>query len=293
MQIVNAHIVAVALPTTSMGDGRQVATSAGFLDLSVSGGSVAFTTSDGASTATITTANVQTCKGYVHIIDSVLLSADMVTAGSAAATVPATATPTTGAPTAATPTTETPATVPGTAVSAPIVPGPTVAVTNPLITLTRGDDGTYAVCEGRWAPKMFTGPEPCGIRVRSTGVVNLGSQFGGDDGYFTADASDGLDDGCFKASVASMFQRKLCATSKVEGGIKCMAEADGSDCVCIAPFGQPEILEKNRKWDGNVDINRFLKILQSRSKVEEGGDRQENLEKAEETLMDILTVVDC
>ena len=300
MQILNMHISTAAVPTTSMGDGRQLATIAGFLNVTASGGSVTFTTSDGASSGTVTTGNVQTCMGYVHIIDSVLASADLLgsASGPASAEAPASATATTGTgtttPGTTTPGTTTPGTTtPVTTTPVTIVPGETVAVKNPLVTLTRNEEGKYAVCAGRWAPKEFTGPEPCGIRVRTTGVVDLGSQFGGDNGYFSIDASDGLDDGCFKASIAAMFQQKLCATSKVTGGTKCIAEADGTDCVCIAPFGEPEVLELNRKWDGNVDINRFLKILQSRSKIEESGDRQENLEKAEATLMDILTVMDC
>lgn len=289
--ILNLHMIPIPVPAASFSDGATIATLAGFLDVSVSDGLVSFTTPDGTASATVTQADIKTCKGYVHIIDSVLIPADLLSDSPVTTLPPGAFGPSSAAPIAAPPVDVLPIGV--APVGAPAAP---INTTSPLGIhangVTRAEDGTYTVCAGRWAPKQFQGPEPCGIRVRSTGVVNVGSEFGGVNGVFSAEASDGEDNSCFKESLARMFGQKLCAFNAVSGGIACLPEADGSLCVCLAPFGQPYVKENNRKWEGNIGFDRFLKILRSRAKLE-AGDVDGNKFKLELTLQKLLKAETC
>lgn len=295
VQILQLHVVTSSVSAASLVDGAYLPTvTGGFLNVSLSEGSASFVTADGASNATVIGADLKSCKGYVHVIDNILLTDELKAGlgplGSGNTTVPGETTVPGG---------NTTVTVPGN--TTVVNPGnttlpPAVPPTGPDLNVTRGEDGKYTVCSGRWAPQKFQGPEPCGIRVRSTGVVNIGTQYAGDNGYFSIDAADGLDDPCFKASLAAMFGQTLCQFKDVEGGVECLAEADGSNCICLAPLGKPAVKENNRKWDGNIDFNRFLKILRSRANLEDSSSAatlSENKAKTELGLQDILNIVNC
>lgn len=316
MQILTRHLLPTTMPAASLTDATQVTTAGeNDLDVSVGDGIVTFSTADG-TVGTVTTADLETCSSFVHIIDSVLLLPEDVVASDldaqsvvldvdAQPVAPGEAV--TGQSVAPEPAVLNPGVVPVTPGPAgPVLPenGPAGPFSGPAALaphvdgVTGGPDGTYSVCSGRWAPEEFSGPEPCGIRVRSTGVINIGSQFGGSQGFFSEDAGDGQDeDTCFKASLAAMFGQKLCNFSRLDGGIQCQEQLDGSLCICLAPFGQPDLkLPNNRKWRGNIEFNTFLKILQSRSEIDAATDSAGvagNKVMVERTLMDMLTVTDC
>jgi hypothetical protein len=160
MQVLNRHVIPVALPAASLENGRQVATvTGGFLNVTVSEGTVSFTTSDGASTARVIEPDIEMCNGYIHIIDTILLPGDRPLNGTL---VPDGAVlDANGSEAAAAPVQVTEGGLP-----APLIPH--------VSGITPNENDVYSVCSGRWAPLEFSGPEPCGIRVRPSGVVNVG-----------------------------------------------------------------------------------------------------------------------
>lgn len=258
MQILNLHVSPEPVAAASLTDGANLNIATGDdLNVTVSDGRITFTTPDGVSNATVTTADIMTCKSYVHIIDSVLLTGGLVSPESAHADG-----------------------------------------------ITRGVDGKYAVCSGQWGE--MAGPAACGISVSNNGTVEVGEFFGGFNGYFSEEAGDGEDEGCFKQSIAEIFSQPLCKFEQAIGGqtdvIECLPPADGKVCVCLAPFGQRITDEQSgRNWPGNIGFNSFLQRLRSRARpikhdfieFADNGGRMENQLKVEETLTGMLSVTDC
>lgn len=76
MQILLLHVLEGGLPAAALTDGMKVETHIpdGNLTVGVAASTVTFTAPYGGSTATVVTADVETCNGnIVHVIDTVLV----------------------------------------------------------------------------------------------------------------------------------------------------------------------------------------------------------------------------
>ena len=74
MQVVAALVIEGAIKAADLKDGQSVTTTGGVeLTVSVADGTVIFATADGATSATVVTADIMSCKGVVHVISGVLI----------------------------------------------------------------------------------------------------------------------------------------------------------------------------------------------------------------------------
>ena len=98
MQVVGLHVIQGAFKAADLSDGQTVTTIGGAtLTVSLSDGSVSFSAGD--STVTVLTADLMSCSGVLHIVDTVLTPG----AGIPDAGIPDEGTPDEGAPDAGTP----------------------------------------------------------------------------------------------------------------------------------------------------------------------------------------------
>lgn len=319
LQMLKLHVIPGIAPASLLKHGEQLSTLAGVpVTVTEAGSNTKFSVVTGGSVAAVTTPDILSCKGVVHIIDTVLKPPKKLPpqAAAPAETTPAAAAETPSAAAAETPSAAAAETPPAAAAETPpVVTTTPVGRPNHSSGVKPGPDGKWSVCYGNFG--KLTGTNACGVRVRVNGQVTIGEYFGGFDGYFSLDPSDAHEN-CFNRAVARMFEQQFCEYTEVplfedldmdgknDTNIECQLPADGSLCVCQAnTYGEPAIKgQRGNKWPGNQGVSAFLKLLRDNAapvnydypgdiEVADNGGRQENQRKVEEAFTALVNVVNC
>lgn len=159
VQILKLHVIPGIAPQNLIKHGEKLSTVAGVPVTVVEGGANT-KISAGVAVAAVITADVLSCKGVVHIIDTVLVAPKMFVPPTVA-TSPAAA-----APQAV-----------GATEPEPVAPVPAPVSTPPLGRpnhangVKPGPDGKWSVCAGNYG--KLTGESACGVRVSRTGKVTV------------------------------------------------------------------------------------------------------------------------
>lgn len=331
-QVLKFHVVPGVAPANLLRSGEKLSTLSGTpVTVHEAGSRTKF--SDGRSIAAATTPDVTSCKGLIHVIDTVLVAPSMLASttqasdNDAATTNPSsgedvaestsessdddaagTGTDATGTGSSETP----PASGTGTDPEAQPTGRPDYSITG----VKAGSDGKWRVCAGSFDARDEWN-RPCGFRVATNGKVTLGEYFGGFDGYFSFDPSDSHEN-CFNRAVVAMFGLKTCEYNVVtldedlepmdgenDINIDCQVPADGTLCACAAAeYLQPAIKSQRGKWPGNVGLREFMKILRHLAapvnyeypddlEVANNGGRVANQKLVEDVFTSMINVVDC
>lgn len=171
VQVLKLHVVPGVAPSALLRSGEKLNTISGTaLTVHEAGSSPKFTA--GGSIAAVITPDLMSCKGVVHIIDTVLVAPSMlaVTPGATAGvggTTPES--PTTGPGgssadgTVTVPETQTPEPVPAPVAETPLGRPDHSAGVKP------GPDGKWSICAGSWG--VMSGNRPCGVRAATNGKI--------------------------------------------------------------------------------------------------------------------------
>lgn len=297
-QVLALHIIPDVVTRKELSNGAKFSTFADDSLRVVEGGSN-IRLSAGGATARVINADIFSCSGVVHIIDTVLVAPDMYAD-------------------------DTSETDTGDERAEPqepmdpiepeeIAPPPPPPAQDPQ----PGPDKKWTVCIGSYG--KMSSDDACGVRVSRNGKVTVGEYFGGFDGFFSFNPADSHEN-CFNRAVVRAFGLNICGYSVIpapadsdaeeeEAGpgteIVCKEPEDGSMCACAANrYGEPAIWEQRRNWPGNKGVIEFLKQLRLRAnpvdfeyprdqELADSGGRVENQRKVEEAFTAMVNVREC
>lgn len=281
VQILNLHIAPGSVAAASLADGAQLPVSGGVLSVSVAD-SISFTTADGFSTAKVTTADIKTCKGTVHIIDSLLLTSDLAVSPS----------------------------------PAEIHANGITKADDGTYPVCAGEWGDLTGSEPCGIRVAETGAVEVGEYFGGViGVLNTDAAVGEIDSCFITSVAQMFAQQICEYDWVNIDVVDAAGVAQKEKRIECLPSETATTCACVVPFSQKAIdtqirgdsgqavvggMISDKKWAGNIGLNAFLQVLQAKAKpvavtieAADAGGRLQNKLKVEQTLTEILSVSAC
>ena len=281
VQVLNLHIAPGSVAAASLANGAKLPVTGGVLDVAVAT-SVSFTTADGFSTATVTTADIKTCKGVVHIIDTLLLTSDLAPSPS-------------------------PAEFHANGIQK------ADDGTYPVCAGEWGQMNGTEPCGIRVGP---TGTVELGEYFGGViGVFGTDAAVGEIDSCFITSVAQMFEQQICEYDWLNVDVVDATGAAVQEKRIECLPSETATTCACVAPFAQKAIdsqirgdsgqsvvggVISDKKWAGNIGLNSFLQILLAKAKPQtvsieaaNAGGRVQNKLKVEKILTELLSVSAC